>query len=190
MPDAAFILAFTSSQAWSQWLAKHFTRTEGIWLRIFKKDSGQASVTYDEALDEALCYGWIDGQKKAYDQKSWIRKFTPRRGKSLWSKRNVENVVRLIKQNRMKPSGLREVQAAQEDGRWEAAYASQKTMEVPDDFLKALAKNKKAEALFKTLNKANLYAIAWRLATAKKPETRKKRFDLLLTMMKKSEKLH
>jgi len=186
----AQIKAFPTTDKWHSWLLKNHKLHEGIWLRIYKKDSNTKSITYDEALEEALCFGWIDGLKKTYDEKSWIQKFTPRRAKSLWSKRNREKAERLIKENRMQPSGLKEIETAKEDGRWERAYDSPKNMEVPDDFLKELKKNKKAFEFFKTLNKANLFAIAWRLQTAKKPETRAKRMKTLLEMMKENNKLH
>jgi uncharacterized protein YdeI (YjbR/CyaY-like superfamily) len=183
-------LAFKSPSEFSSWLSKHHGSSDGIWLRIFKKNSKVETVTYDEALDEALCYGWIDGQKKPYDEQSWLQKFTPRRLKSVWSKRNKERVARLIKLKRMKPAGLKQVERAKADGRWDKAYNSPKDMEVPNDFLKELSKNKKAEAFFKTLNRANTYAIAWRLQTAKKPETREKRKKILLAMMARNQKLH
>lgn len=159
-------------------------------MRLFKKDSGVATVTYAEALDEALCHGWIDGQLDKYDDKSWLRKFTPRRPKSFWSKRNIEHVNRLIDAGKMKPAGLKEVEAAKADGRWGRAYDSPSAMQVPDDFLTELSKHKKAQAFFKTLNKANTYAIAWRLQTAKRPETRAKRMQAILAMLKRGEKLH
>jgi len=185
------IKGFKSSKEWRQWLEKnHATADKGIWLRIYKKDSGEKTVSYNEALDEALCYGWIDGQKKTLDERSWIQKFTPRRARSIWSKRNTARVGELIEEKRMQPSGLKEIEAAKKDGRWEKAYDSPSQMEVPPDFVSELKKNKKAYEFFKTLNKANLYAIAWRLQTAKKPETREKRMQLLLDMIKKGQKLH
>jgi len=184
------ILSFKSPKAWASWLAKNHSTSSGLWLRLFKKDSGVATVTHAEALDEALCYGWIDGQLEKYDEKSWLRKFTPRRPKSIWSKRNVEHVNRLTQAGKMKPSGLKEVEAAKADGRWGRAYDSPSAMQVPEDFLKALSKDKKAQAFFETLNKANTYAIAWRLQTAKKPETRAKRMQAILKMLKRGEKLH
>jgi uncharacterized protein YdeI (YjbR/CyaY-like superfamily) len=155
-----------------------------------KKASGIASVTHDEALDVALCYGWIDGQRKTQDDTYFLQKFTPRRPKSLWSKRNIEKIAALTAAGKMQPSGLAEVAAAQGDGRWDAAYDSPKNMIVPEDFLKALAENPQAQIFFNTLNQANTYAIAWRLQTAKKPETRQRRFDALLAMLAKGEKLH
>lgn len=185
------IKSFASSKKWKEWLSKNYARSNnGIWLRIYKKDSGEATVTYDEALDEALCFGWIDGQKKAYDEKSWLQKFTPRRSKSIWSKKNKTRVGRLIEEKRMQQSGLKEIEAAKKDGRWEKAYDSPAQMKIPDDFLSLLKKDRQAYEFFKTLNKANTYAIAWRLQTAKKPETREKRMQVILDMMKKRQKLH
>lgn len=189
MPEAA-IKPFKTQKDWQQWLAKNHTLEEGIWLKIFKKASGKPSVNYDEALDVALCYGWIDGQKKTFDDEAFLQKFTPRRKKSLWSQRNREHVARLIKARKMRAPGLAEVERAKKDGRWDAAYGSGSTMKVPADFVAALAKDKKAQAFFKTLNRANTYAIAWQLATAAKPETRANRFKKLLDKMKRGEKLH
>jgi uncharacterized protein YdeI (YjbR/CyaY-like superfamily) len=175
---------------WAGWLDKNQEKSQGIWLRFFKKGSGLASLNYAEALDEALCYGWIDGQSKSYDEKSWIQKFTPRRPKSVWSKRNTEHIARLIDAGRMKPAGLKQVEAAKADGRWQKAYDSPKNMEAPEDFLRELAKNKKAWAFYQSLNRANTYAIAYRLQTAKKPETRDKRMKEILTLLKNGKKLH
>jgi uncharacterized protein YdeI (YjbR/CyaY-like superfamily) len=184
------IISFKSQKEWERWLAKNHAISDGIWMRLFKKDSGVPSVTYAEALDEALCYGWIDGQLDKYDDKSWLRKFTPRRPKSVWSKRNIGHVDRLTRAGKMRPTGLKEIEAAKADGRWRQAYDSPSAMQVPEDFLQELSKNKKAKAFFETLNKANTYAIAWRLQTAKKPETRAKRMKALIEMLKKGEKLH
>jgi uncharacterized protein YdeI (YjbR/CyaY-like superfamily) len=184
------IRSFTTSKSWRTWLEKNQTKSDGLWLRIYKKDSAKRTVTYAQALDEALCYGWIDGQKKAYDAESFLQKFTPRRAKSMWSKRNREHVARLIKEKRMTIAGLVEIDAAKKDGRWEQAYDAPSTMTVPVDFLKAVKKDKKAYDFFQTLNKANTYAIAWRLQTAVKPETRAKRMEALLAMMKEGKKLH
>lgn len=185
------IIAFRSGKEWRNWLAAHHAKTdEGVWLRIFKKGAGRASATYDEALVEALCFGWIDGQKRAHDAESWIQRFTPRRKRSLWSKRNIDHVARLIKERRMTRPGLQEVEAAKADGRWARAYDSAKGMRVPADFLRALAKDKRAARFFKTLDRANVYAIAWRLQTAKKPETRERRMRALLAMLSREEKLH
>ena len=184
------IISFATAQKWRAWLADNHASSSGVGLRIFKKDSGRKSVSYDEALDEALCLGWIDGQKSSYDEQSWIQKFTPRRPKSLWSKRNQEHVARLIRENRMKPAGLKQVEAAKTDGRWDGAYDSPKNMKVPADFLNELRKDRKSYAFFKTLNKANMYSIAWRLQTAKKPETRAKRMKAISCMLAQGRKFH
>lgn len=183
-------LPFDSASSWEAWLAAHQAETDGLWIVIARKDSGLASVTYDEALDVALCYGWIDGQRNAHDDAYFLQKFTPRRPKSLWSKRNIEKIAALTAAGRMQPAGLAEVAAAKQDGRWEAAYDSGKDMTVPEDFLQALRQDERALAFFNTLNRANTYAIGWRLQTAKKPETRQRRFDALLAMLARGEKLH
>ena len=183
-------IAFENADNWRKWLSQNYLRQQGIWLKFYKKGSGVPTVTYGEALKVALCYGWIDGQTKSLDYKAYLQKFTPRRPRSLWSKRNREYVAELIDAGLMREPGLKEVEAAKSDGRWDQAYDKPSTMTVPDDFMQALAKNPKAEAFFKTLNKANVYAIAWRLQTARKPETRQKRFDMLLVMLSRGEKLH
>ena len=184
------ILSFASAKELTSWLTKHHALSTGVWLRLYKIKSGIASTTYAEALDVALCFGWIDGQKKSYDTESWIQKFTPRRPKSIWSKRNREHIARLEKSGLMREAGIKQVEAAKADGRWEQAYDSPANMVVPPDFSIKLAKNKKAETFFKTLNKANIYAIVFRLQTAKKEETREKRMNVILEMLKKGEKFH
>lgn len=185
------IKSFSSSEKWKEWLMLNFaTFPNGIWLRIYKKDSGKKTITYDEALDEALCFGWIDSLKNKYDERSWIQKFTPRRSQSKWSKRNRERADLLIKEKRMQPSGLLEIETAKKDGRWDQAYDSPSQMEIPPDFLEKLVKDQYAHEFFKTLNKTNLYAIAWRLQTAKTLKTREKRMEALLQMMKNRQKLH
>jgi uncharacterized protein YdeI (YjbR/CyaY-like superfamily) len=181
---------FRSSADFRQWLAQNHAGSSGIWLRFFKKSSKEKSLSYAEALDQALCYGWIDGQKKPLDAQSWLQRFTPRRPKSGWSKINTEHVARLTKAGAMTAAGLAAVAAAKADGRWEAAYASQRNAGPPDDFLKELGKNKKAKAFFDTLNKANVYSIVYRLQTAKKPETRAKRMNTILAMMAQGKKYH
>lgn len=184
------VISFASEKAWELWLDQNHATSKGVWLRFYKKGSGVASVVYNEALDVALCYGWIDGQLKTFDEKSYIQRFTPRRSKSLWSKRNIERVGLLEKQDRMKPAGLKEVEMAKINGNWEKAYDSPSKMTVPEDFLQELSRNKKALAFFESLNKTNQYAIVWRLQTAKKPETRKKRMETILEMLAKGEKFH
>jgi len=182
--------SFRSSKELRAWLAKEHTRAPGLFLRIYKKDSGVPSITYAEALDQALCFGWIDGQKSPFDAASWIQKFTPRRPKSGWSKKNVGHVDRLIQEGQMTPAGLKEVEAAKADGRWTAAYDSPANATVPPQFIKELARNAKAKRFYATLNKANLYAIAYRLQTAKRPETRTKRTKLIIEMLARGEKFH
>ena len=184
------VLAFSSAKAWQQWLAKHHKTSDGIWLRLFRKTSDTASVTYAEALNEALCYGWIDGQLKSHDAQSWLRKFTPRRARSIWSKKNLQHVARLTRAGRMKAAGRKALAAAKADGRLKVAYDAPSKSEVPKDFLKALGRNAKARAFFATLNRANVYAITFRLQTAKKPETREKRMKTILAMLEKGEKFH
>lgn len=189
MADVPY-LAFSSQKQWETWLNKNHQQPEGLWIRFYKKAAAIRGLSYDEALDSALCFGWIDGQVKPLDEESWLRKFTPRRARSLWSKRNIAHVERLTQQGRMRPSGLAAVHEAQQDGRWKQAYDAPSQMKVPEDFLKALAGNKKALAFFHSLSKANQYAIAWRLQTAKKPETRQRRMEKLLAMIIKGETFH
>jgi uncharacterized protein YdeI (YjbR/CyaY-like superfamily) len=171
-------------------MAKEHTRAPGLLLRIHKKDSGVPSVTYAEALDQALCFGWIDGQKLPFDANSWVQKFTPRRAKGRWSKINVGHVDRLIHEGQMTPAGLKEIEAAKADGRWAAAYDSSANATVPPEFVKELAGNAKAKAFYATLNKANLYSIAYRLQTAKRPDTKIKRIKLIIEMLARGEKFH
>lgn len=182
--------SFASPLLWRRWLDANHAQSHGLWLRLYKKGSGRKTVTYAEALDEALCYGWIDGQKNGGDETSWLQKFTPRRSRSLWSKKNCDHAMRLIKVKRMTASGQREVDAAKKDGRWDKAYDAASTMEIPADFLRQLKKDKKALAFFESLNRANVFAIVWRLQTAKKPETRLKRLSLILEMMRDGKKFH
>ena len=184
------VIAFQSVKEWNTWLSKNANISKGIWLKIYKKDSKEKTITYAEALEESLCYGWIDGQKKSFDEEAWLQKFCPRRPKSIWSKINIAHIERLTKAGKMKPQGLKEVASAKEDGRWEKAYDAPSTMNVPDDFMQELSKNKKAHEFYKTLNKANLFSIAFRLQTAKKPETRQKRMELILNMLSKGQKFH
>lgn len=184
------IKPFSSAEKWEQWLAKNHSKSKGIWIKFYKKGSGVKTVTYAEALDAALCYGWIDGLANRYDEKAYLQKFTQRRAKSIWSKRNREHVERLITAKRMTEAGLKEINAAKSDGRWERAYDSPGSMKVPDDFLKELAKNKKANEFFNTLNKTNLYSIGWRLQTARTPEARDNWKKKILIMMKEGKKFH
>jgi uncharacterized protein YdeI (YjbR/CyaY-like superfamily) len=184
------IMSFASAPELRAWLAKNHGRSKGILLRIYKKQSGTVSVSYVEALDQALCYGWIDGQKLPGDKQSWLQTFTPRRPRSGWSKKNTGHAERLIKSGEMTAAGLKEIEAARSDGRWQAAYDSFGDASIPEDFLKELARNKRAKAFFATLNKTNLYSIAYRLQTAKKPETREKRILAIVEKLARGEKFH
>ena len=184
------IIAFESQSDFENWLDKNHHLTVGLWLRFYKKNSNVKSVTYNEALNIALCYGWIDGQLKKLDEISYIQKFTPRRVKSMWSKRNVEKAIQLINENKMRPSGLAEIEKAKLNGSWDIAYDSPGKMDVPDDFITQISKNEKAYAFFKTLNKTNLYTIGWRLQTAKTPEIRLKRMNIIIEKLEKEEKFH
>jgi len=183
-------LPFANKKKWADWLATQHDKSAGVWLKLAKKDSGISSVTYDEALDVALCYGWIDGQKKGFDDKYWLQKFTSRGAKSIWSKINTEKVERLIASGEMKPAGLKAIEAAKQDGRWDVAYASQKNISVSEDFQAALDKNEKAKVFFATLNSVNRYAILFRIQTTKKAETRAKRIQQFVEMLERGEKLY
>ncbi len=184
------IVAFSSAAEWERWLAENYAQPTGVWLRIYKKNSNVPTVTYPEALDAALCWGWIDGQKYKFDDQSWLQKFTPRRKNSIWSKINTEHVERLTSAGKMKPAGLAEVEAAKQDGRWQQAYDSQRDAEMPADFLRELEKNPAAKTFFQTLNKTNLYSIIFRLQTAKKAETREKRMREIIEMLLNGKKFH
>ena len=184
------VRSFASEAAFEKWLRTNHTHSPGLWLRFFKKSAARKALEHEGALDVALCYGWINGQLKKFDNGSYLHKFTPRGARSVWSKVNREHVERLTKENRMRPAGLAAVVAAKKDGRWEKAYDSPSNMKIPTDFLKALAKDRQAKAFFDTLNQANRYSIAWRLQTAKKPETRQKRMEAIVTMLGQEKKFH
>lgn len=189
MPDDLPIQHFEDQKAWEEWLIAN-ADGKGIWLQIAKKDSGIASVNYAQALEVALCHGWIDGQKRGYDEQFFLQRFTPRRPRSLWSKINIGHIERLIAAGRMQSGGLREVEAAKADGRWEAAYRSFSDMEVPTELAVALKKNKKAKAFFDQLDRTNRYSFCWRVHTAKKPETRIARAEKFVEMLARGEKIH
>ena len=190
-PEADYqTLEVTSVKVWANWLEKNHATCNGVWLKFFKKSSNKPTVNYQEILDEALCFGWIDGQAKPNDDQSWFVKYTPRRPKSIWSKRNIQKVERLISLGKMKSSGLAEFEKAKADGRLAKAYDSASTMQMPEDFLEELSKNKPAEEFFKSLNKTNTYAIFWRLQTVKKLETRQNRMKHILKMMAEGKKFH
>ena len=183
-------LPFETKKKWADWLAKQHDKSTGVWLKLGKKGTGIPSVTYEESLDVALCYGWIDGQKKGFDEQYWRQKFTPRGPKSIWSKINTEKAEKLIAGGEMKPAGLKAIEAAKQDGRWDAAYESQKSISVPEDFQSALEKNKNAKAFFATLNSANRYSFVFRIQTAKKAETRERRIRQFVEMLEKGETFH
>jgi uncharacterized protein YdeI (YjbR/CyaY-like superfamily) len=182
-------LEFANARAWERWLANEHARSNGIWLRMRKKGAPTTSVNYSDALDVALCYGWIDGQVKSLDENSYVQRFTPRRARSRWSKLNVERIARLTKEGRMQPAGIAQVAAAKADGRWDAAYAPPSERTVPDDFLQALEKNRKAKAYFATLDRRNIYAISYQLEDAKRPETRERRIRMFIEKLARGEKL-
>jgi uncharacterized protein YdeI (YjbR/CyaY-like superfamily) len=186
-------LSFATPRAFSTWLAGHHASSRGIWLKIARnamKASGAASITYAEAIDVALAWGWIDGQKQRGDDASWLQKFTPRGARSVWSKINREKALALIKAGAMQPAGLAEVERAKGDGRWAAAYDPPSRATVPADLEAALAKNARAAAFFTTLDSRNRYAVLWRVQTAKKAETRQKRIAEFVAMLARREKLH
>jgi uncharacterized protein YdeI (YjbR/CyaY-like superfamily) len=189
-PGSARIQAFENPAAFGRWLELNHASEPELWIKMFKKGSGQKTINWQEAVIEALCWGWIDGIRKSLDDQAFLQRFTPRRQGSNWSKRNREHVERLIAENRMQEPGLVHVRAAMADGRWEAAYAPPSEMTMPEDFLAALEQRPTAKAFFETLNRQNQYAIAYRLQTARKPETRQKRFERFLTMLENGEKLY
>lgn len=184
------VMLFRSQDDWHNWLDKNHTQLQGLWLKHAKKLSGKKSVSYQEALEEALCYGWIDSQKQAYDKDYYLQKFTPRGPNSVWSKNNVTKVESLIKMGKMKSAGLAAVNLAKQDGRWDAAYNSSSSNKVPEDFQAALDKNPKAKKFFESLSKTNVYGFCWRIQTAKKPETRKARIERFIKMLNRGETLH
>ena len=181
---------FKNAKAWETWLQKHLNSPTGFWIRIAKKSAKLQSVSYQKALEVALCYGWIDGQKRTYDEQSWLQKFTPRGPKSIWSKINRAKALELIRGGRMKSAGLAAIESAKKNGRWDTAYDSHGTAVPPSDFQTALNTSAKANAFFATLNSQNRYAILFRIQTAKKVETRQKRIQKFVQMLAKHETLH
>lgn len=182
--------AFKDAQAWESWLAKNQTATQGIWMRIAKKGSGKKSVTYPEAVEVALCHGWIDAQKRPESETAWLQRFMPRRPRSIWSKINRDKAAALIDNGKMMPSGIAEIERAKQDGRWEAAYDSATTATIDAEFEKQLNRRPKAKTFFEGLSRTNRYAILWRLQTAKKAETRAKRMRSFIEMLEKGETVH
>ncbi|HZO35231.1 MAG TPA: YdeI/OmpD-associated family protein [Gaiellaceae bacterium] len=184
------MVEFPTRAAWAKWLAQHEDDEDGAWLKFAKKGTGVTTVTYDEALEVALCHGWIDAQVKRLDETYYLQRFVPRRARSKWSKRNVEIAERLIRKRKMRPRGLAEVERAKADGRWDAAYDSPRTATVPEDFERALRRNKKARAFFATLSASNRYAILYRIQDAKRPETRARRIAQFVEMLERGETPH
>jgi uncharacterized protein YdeI (YjbR/CyaY-like superfamily) len=181
---------FASRDAWAAWLAAEHEQSDGVWVKIAKKAAGVDSVSYAEALEVALCYGWIDGQKRSFDDDHWLQRFTPRRAWSKWSKINREKATELIDCGAMRPAGLRAVERAKADGRWEAAYEAQSAATVPDDLRQALAAEPAARSFFATLDSRNRYAILYRVEDAKKPETRARRIEKYVAMLAAGEKIY
>jgi uncharacterized protein YdeI (YjbR/CyaY-like superfamily) len=182
--------AFANPEEWEAWLRAHHDTAPGVWIKFARKGSGIPTVTYMEALHAALCFGWIDGQARGGDESFYVQRFTPRRARSIWSKRNVKFATELIEAGRMQPAGLREVERAKADGRWDAAYDAPSTATVPDDLRAALDADPEAAAFFATLKGQNRYAILHRVQTAKKPETRARRIETFVAMLKRGETLH
>lgn len=181
---------FESPQEWEAWLEENHATSEGLWIKFAKKGSGITSISHQEALDAALCFGWIDGQTASFDDQFWLQRFTPRGPKSKWSVINRERVNELSAQGKVRPRGLAEVEAAQRDGRWEAAYAGQRTITVPDDLQRKLDENPQARDFFASLDSKNRYAILYRIQDAKKPETRARRIDKFVAMLNEGKKIH
>jgi uncharacterized protein YdeI (YjbR/CyaY-like superfamily) len=183
-------MAFASADEWETWLDGQHETAPGLWMKIAKKDAGSRTVSYPEAIVVALCFGWIDGQKRALDDTHWLQKFTPRRARSRWSRINRDKALELIDAGRMRPAGLREVELAKADGRWDAAYAGSRTIEVPPDLAEALAANDAAEALFQRLSSANRYAVLYRINDAKRAETRARRIATFVAMLAEGKTPH
>jgi uncharacterized protein YdeI (YjbR/CyaY-like superfamily) len=184
------ILQFADRHAWARWLEDEHDASPGVWLKIAKKATGIATVTHPEALEEAICYGWIDGQRAPHDESFFLQRFTPRSKRSKWSQINRDKATSLIEQNRMKPAGLAQVEAAKADGRWEAAYAPQSSQAIPEDFRQALEENPAAYEFFKTLRGARRYSFLYRIQDAKRPETRARRIKEFVAMLAEGRTHH
>lgn len=187
-PDPKKILSFESSADLRQWLSVNHADETELWVKIFKKATGIPTVDWNDVVIETLCWGWIDGVKKSLDEQAYLQRITPRRARSYWSKRNTEHVERLIVEGRMQEPGLKQVQAAKSDGRWENAYRPSSEMSVAADFIEALEVDPKLKAFYQTLNKSSRYAIGYGLDSAKKPETRQRRFEKFMDMLRREEK--
>jgi uncharacterized protein YdeI (YjbR/CyaY-like superfamily) len=184
-------LTMLDAAAWRAWLAEHHTKAEGVWLVLAKKDTTEpTSLTYVQALDEALCHGWIDGQIKRRDERTYCQRFTPRRARSQWSKRNVGHIERLRSEGRMHPAGLAAVEQAQADGRWERAYGGAGDMQVPDDLARALTAQPRAQAMFEILTSQNRFAVLYRIDSVKRADTRKRRIEQYVAMLARGETIY
>lgn len=190
MADDLPILLFATPADLEAWLEEHHTEPGGFWLKVAKKGSGERSVTYMEALELALCFGWIDSQKRGHDEKFFLQRFTPRRPRGRWSRINRDKAEQLLAEGKVRAAGLAEIEAAKADGRWEAAYEGQRTAKVPDDLRRELDSNRAAAEFFAGLDSANRYAIVYRLDEAKKPETRERRLRKFVAMLERGEKIH
>ena len=190
MADELPIHLFAGPAELEEWLEENHASSEGLWLKIAKKGAPETSVTYGEALELALCFGWIDSQKRGFDETHFLQRFTPRRPRGRWSKINREKAEALIKAGKIRPTGLAEIEAAKADGRWEAAYEGQRTAKVPPDLQRELDANPAAAEFFTSLDSANRYAIVYRLDEAKKPETRERRLKKFVAMLERGEKIH
>jgi uncharacterized protein YdeI (YjbR/CyaY-like superfamily) len=184
------VLSFGSAAEWRAWLEAAPPDSPGLWLKFARKGSGIASVTHPEALELAIRHGWIDGQKRSLDEQWWLQRFAPRASRSSWSKVNREKAERLIARGEMRPAGLREVERARADGRWDAAYDAQSMAQVPDDLARAFDRVPGARAFFDTLDSRNRYAVLHRIQTAKRPETRARRIEKFVAMLARGEKIH
>ena len=184
------IRIFATQEAWAGWLEKNHRRSAGLWLRLAKKGSGLRSLNYSEALEAALCYGWIDGQKRGESDQAWLQRFLPRAAKSIWSKINREKATALIADGRMTAAGLEAVESARENGRWDAAYDSPRSAQVPEDFQAALDENRRAREFFEALDGANRYAVLFRIQTVKKAETRTRKIREFVAMLERGERIH
>jgi uncharacterized protein YdeI (YjbR/CyaY-like superfamily) len=184
------VLSFESAKAWNSWLAEHHGTSPGLWLRIAKKGAASASVTYAEALEAALCYGWIDGQKRPLDREAWLQRFVPRSSRSIWSRINRDKAEALIKQGRMQAAGLAAIEQAKANGRWDSAYEGSRAATVPPDLQDALDANARAKGFFESLDSANRYAVLFRIQTVKRPATRARKIAQFVAMMSRGEKIH
>jgi uncharacterized protein YdeI (YjbR/CyaY-like superfamily) len=190
LPEGSPVKLFKSREDWAAWLEKNHRKSTGLWLRLAKKTSRLRSVSYKDALEVALCYGWIDGQKRPESEQAWLQRFLSRSNKSIWSKINWEKALALIASGEMKAAGLEAIENAKKNGRWDAAYDSPSGATVPSDFQTALDANPRAKAFFKTLDRANRYAVLWRIQTVKKAKTHARKIEQFIGMLERKEKIH